>query len=55
MSRYRLILALGLFATLGWLGWESRLAPAAAQGSSPQAVANPSTVIKTESNLFWSM
>ena len=54
MSRHQLILTLGLFTALGWLGLECATAPAApagAQNPSPQAVASTPVVIKTEANL----
>jgi len=51
---HRLIMTLGLFIILGWLGLDSALAPAApggAQAPAPQAGTNPGIVIKTEANL----
>jgi VWFA-related protein len=54
MPRHYLMVILGLFTALGWLGLEPAMAPAApggAQNPSPQAVANTPAVIKAEANL----
>ena len=54
MSRHRLLLTLAIIAALGWVGLRSSrspAAPAAAQNPSAQAGANPSVVIKAETNL----
>ncbi len=54
MSRYKLLLTMGLLLILGGLGLKSATAPAApagAQNPSAPSAENPPVVIKTESNL----
>jgi len=54
MSRHLRLIVMGLLLTLGGLGLESAIAPAAPAGgqdSSPQATVNTQVVIKTESSL----